>query len=548
MSKIKLFALGGQNENGKNMYVIEIDKNIFVFDAGLNYSSEEALGIDYVIPSIDYLKENKKRIKGLFLTHAHDENIGAIADIIEDLDGVKIYGSKFTLDIVKEELDNCHIKTNNLVEIKPHKTLNIGKIKIFPVSLSHSIPGNFGYAIYTDDGVIFYASDFVFDPLMNGAFQADIGKLAYIGKQGVLCLITESIYAEKEGFTSPNNRIYNLIRETLNKAEGRIIFNVLNSHLYRIQELFNEVSKTDKKIVIMGKKLQNIINNAILNDYLKIDKKIIGDLSNVNDKNVVILNSNEREKPYYNVIKMVNGYDKFVKLNETDTIFLSTPVYEGIEKTYYHLLDELSKKGCNIVTLSNKKHLSHHASSEDLMMMIDLIKPKYYYPARGEYRFMVANASLAEKLLVPKENILLKQNGDITYFEKGVLKECFERIPTGSISIDGKSSDDVGELVIKDREMLSNNGIMIVSVTINKKNKTILAGPEILTRGFIYVKDSTELLNQIKEICTKIIVDNTKNNFIEYGKIKNTIREELSRFLIGETGNKPMIITVMQEI
>ena len=292
----------------------------------------------------------------------------------------------------------------------------------------------------------------------------------------------------------------------------------------------------------------HIINNAIANEYLKIDKKFIGDLSNLNDKNVVILNSNEREKPYYNVIKMVNGYDKFIKLNETDTIFLATPVYEGIEKTYYHLLDELSKKGCNIVTLSNKNNLSHHASSEDLMMMIDLIKPKYYYPARGEYRFMVANASLAEKLLIPTENILLKQNGDVTLFEKGKLKECFEKVPTGSISIDGKSSDDVGELVIKDREMLSNNGIMIVSVTINKKNKKIVSGPEILTRGFIYVKDSTELINQIKEICTKIILDNTKNNFIEYGKVKNAIREELSKFLIGETGNKPMIITVMQEV
>jgi len=547
MSRIKLFALGGQNENGKNMYVIEIDKNILVFEAGLNYSAEETLGIDYTIPNVDYLKENKNRIKGIFLTHGHDENIGAIADIIADLEDIKIYGSKITIDIVKEELESCRLKTDNLVEVKPHKTLNIGKISIFPVQLSHSIPGNLGYAIYTDDGVIFYAADFVFDSLMEGSYKTDIGKLAYIGKQGVLCLITESMYAEKEGFTSPNHRIYNLVRETLNKAEGRIIFNVLNSHLYRIQELFNEVSKTDRKIVIMGKKLQNIINNSLANGYLHINKEFIGDLSNINDKNVVILNSNEREKPYYNVIKMVNGYDKFVKLNDTDTIFLSTPVYEGIEKTYYHLLDELSKKGCNIVTLS-KKNLSHHASSEDLMMMIDLMQPKYYYPARGEYRFMVANASLAEKEGIPKENILLKLNGDVTIFEKGNLVESFERVTNGSISIDGKSSDDVGELVIKDREMLSNNGIMIVSVTMHKKTKKILAGPEILTRGFVYVKDSTELINQIKEICTKLILDNTKNNYIEYGKVKNIIRDELSKFLIVQTGNKPMIITVIQEI
>ena len=547
MSKIKLFALGGQNENGKNMYIVEIDKSILVFEAGLNYTAEEALGIDYIIPNIDYLKENKERIKGIFLTHGHDENVGAIADIIEDLEGIKIYGSKLTIDIVKEELEAYRLKTDNLIEIKPHKTINLGKISIFPVQLSHSIPGNFGYAIYTTDGVIFYATDFVLDSLMEGAYKTDIGKLAYIGKQGVLCLITESMYASKEGFTSPNHRIYNLIRETLSKAKGRIIFNVLNSHLYRIQELFNEVSKTDRKIIIMGKKLQNIINNSLANGYLHISKEFIGDLSNVNDKNVVILNSNEREKPYYNVIKMANGYDKFVKLNDTDTIFLSTPVYEGIEKTFYRLLDDLSKIGCNIVTLS-KNNLSHHASSEDLMMLIDLMQPKYYYPARGEYRFMVANATLAEKQGILRENILLKQNGDVVLFEKGKLVNTFERVVNGSISIDGKSNDDVGELVIKDREMLSNNGIMIVSVTINRKNKQILSGPEILTRGFVYVKDSVELINQIKEISTKLILDNTKNNFIEYGKVKNIIRDELSKFLVGETGNKPMIITVIQEI
>ena len=548
MSKIKLFALGGQNENGKNMYVIEIDNDILVFEAGLNYSSEETLGIDYIIPNIDYLKQNKDRIKGIFLTHAHDENVGALADILPELSDIKVYGSKFTIDLVKEELENYKVKTNNLVEIKAHKSLLIGDISIFPVQLSHSIPGNLGYAIYTKDGVIFYASDFVFDSLMSESYQTDIGKLAYIGKQGVLCLITESCYAARDGFTSPNHRIYHEIRETLNKAEGRIIFNVLNSHLYRIQELFNEVSKTDKKIVIMGKKLQNIINNSLENGYLKIDKKFIGDLSNINDKNVVILNSNERENPYYTMVKLVNGYDKFIKLNDTDTVFLSTPVYEGVEKTYYHLLDEISKKGCNIVTLSEKKSLSHHASSEDLMMMIDLMRPKYYFPARGEYRFMVANASLAEKQGIPIENIILKLNGEVSIFNNGILGESFERVPSGSISIDGKSSEDVGELVLKDREMLSNNGIMIVSITLNKKSKKIISGPEILTRGFIYVKDSTDLLNQVKELCVKIVTDNTKNNYIEYGKVKNIIRDDLSKFLIGETGNKPMIITVIQEI
>ena len=547
MSKIKIFSLGGLNENGKNMYVIEVDKDIFVIDAGLKYADEHMLGIDYMIPNTNYLKENKKRIKGIFLTHGHYENSGALADIIKDLKNIKIYASKFTIDLLKDEFTSNKLPTNNLVEILPYKTLKFGSVKIFPVSLSHSIPGNFGYAIYTKNGVIFYASDFVFDAMMRGHYQTDMGKLAYIGKQGVLCLLTESIYADKVGHTAPNHRISNLIRETLSHAKGRIIFNVLNSHLYRIQELFNEVSKTDKKIVIMGKKLQKEVNYAIENKYLFIDKKYIGDLNNLNDENVVVLTSNEREKPYSNINKIVNGYDKFIKLNHNDTVFLATPIYEGREKTFYKLLDDISKLGVDVVTLS-KTNLSHHASSEDLMMMIDLMKPKYYFPVKGEYRFQVANADLANKVGIKKENIILKENGFVAKFVNGKLVDDFEKIPCGEISIDGNSSDDIGEVVLRDREMLSDNGIIIISATLDKKTKKLLAGPEVLTRGFVYVKDSTELIDSIKEKCLKIIMDNVHENYVDYSKIKNSIRDTLSKYLSSQTGNKPMIISVLQEI
>ena len=541
MSKIKIFSLGGLNENGKNMYVIEVDKDIFVIDAGLKYADEHMLGIDYMIPNINYLKENQKRIKGIFLTHGHSENSGALTDIIKDLKNVKIYGSKFTIDIIKKECEQNKSWLDNLVEIVPHKTLNFGKVKIFPVSLSHSIPDTLGYAIYTKDGVIFYASDFVFDATMRGHYQTDIGKLAYIGKQGVLCLLTESIYADKAGHTAPNHRISNLIRETLTKSKGRIIFNVLNSHLYRIQELFNEVSKTDRKIVVMGKRLQNIVDYAIANKYLFVSKNSIGDLSNLNDENVVILTSNERGKAYSNINKIVNGYDKFITLKPTDTVFLATPVYEGREKTFYKLLDDISKLDVDVVSLS-KNNLSHHASSEDLM------KPKYYFPIKGEYRYQVANANLAEKVGINKDNIILKENGFIAKFVNGKLVNDYERIPCGEISIDGDSSDDVGEVVLRDREMLSDNGIIIVSATLSKKGKNILAGPEVLTRGFVYVKDSTELIDTIKEKCLKIIEENTHENYVDYSKIKNSIRDDLSKYLSNQTGNKPMIISVLQEI
>ena len=548
MSKINIFGLGGLNENGKNMYVIEVDGDIFVFEAGLQYADEHTLGIDYFIPNIDYLKNNVNKIKGIFLTHGHDENVGAIVDIIEILDNVKIYASKFTCNIVKQELISYKKKTDNLIEIKENKAIEFGDIKIVPISLSHSIPDNFGYAVYTPDGVIFYASDFVFDSTMRGPYKTDLGRLAYIGRQNVLCLMTESLYAMRKAHTSPNHRIQGIVNETLTKHKGRIIFNVLNSHLYRIQELFNEVSKTDRKIVVMGKRLQNIVKYSIENNYLHIDSKFIGDLSNINDKDVVILNSNEREKPYYNMIKILDGYDKFIKVNKDDTIFLATPIYEGREKTFYKLLDKIAMTGATSIVLSPKKYLSHHASSEDLMMMIDLMNPKYYFPIKGEYSEQVANGELAENLGVPKENIILKENGDVATFENGNLVDNFEHIKTGVISIDGESSDDIGELVLKDREMLSNNGIIIISTTLDKKNKQILAGPEILTRGFVYVRDSLELINNIKDICLSVIKDNTYNNYVDYNKIKNTIRDNLSKYLFEQTGSKPMIITVLQEI
>lgn len=548
MSKINIFALGGLNENGKNMYVIEVDDDILVFEAGLQYADENTLGIDYVIPNIDYLKQNKERIKGIFLTHGHDENVGALVDIIDSLNNINIYASPFTYNIVKQEFLEYKKDISYLNEIRANKPIEISNLKIFPVSLSHSIPDNYGYAVYTQDGIIFFASDFVFDSLMRGPYQTDLGRLAYIGKQGVLCLLAESLYANKKGHTAPNQRIQSLIRETLSKSEGRIIFNVLNSHLYRIQELFNEVEKTDRKIVIMGHRLQNIIKNAIEGNYLHINENVIGSLTDINTENVVILNSNERYKPYYNIIKIVDGYDKYIKLTPKDTVFLATPIYEGREKTFYKLLDKIAKIGSNTIYLNPKKYLSHHASQEDLMMMIDMMNPKYYFPIKGEYSEQVANGDLAYDLGIPKKNIILKENGAIASFENGVLLDDYKEIKTGNISIDGESSDDVGELVLKDREILSNDGIVIISSTIDKKTKEIIGGPEILTRGFIYVKDSIELINSIKELSIKIIQDNIHDNYIDYQKIKITIRDELSKYLNNETGNRPMIISVIQEI
>ena len=551
MSKIQIFSLGGLNESGKNMYVVNVDNNIFVFDAGLKYDNDKNLGIDYILPNFDYLIKNKRKIRGIFLTHGHESNIGATKDIIEAMPTVPIYATRLTMEILKRDLDDAGIKKANLKQIRPHQKLEITKdLSIFPVSVTHSIPDAVCYVLYTKDGAIVYTGDFVFDPTMTGPYKTDIGKLAYVGKQGVLCLLAESMYASREGHTSPHNRVSSFIREVLVKHENRIIATIFPAHFYRIQEIFNEVSKTHRKIVIMGKNLQETINNAIDEKYLTVNKNRIGDLSNLNDKDVVVLISDEKERPFVNLEKIVKGYDKYIKLKDTDTIFITEPPYEGVEKRMSLLMDEIAMLGLDAVSLSNKKHLLHHASREDLMLMINLMNPKYYFPVQGEYKDQCANAEVAELVGIPKENILLKQNGDVVEFQNGVLKDTNLHIDTDEILIDGRNQGDIGYLVLKDREMLGENGIVIVSCTLDKKTKEIIGGPEILTRGFIYVKENQDLLEEAKEISLQVIENNIEPNSkrVDYTKIKNDVRESLGSFFYQKAESKPMIITVIQEV
>ena len=454
------------------------------------------------------------------------------------------------MEVLKEDLSESGVNATNLKEIRPHSKLTFGELVVFPISVTHSIPDAVCYVLYTKDGAIVYTGDFVFDSTMMGNYKTDIGKLAYVGKQGVLCLLSESIYAEKEGHTSPNNRVSGFIREVLHKNENRIIATIMTAHIYRVQELLSEISNTKRKIVIMGKNLQNIINKSIEMGYISFNKNQIGDLSNANDKDVVILISDEKEKPYMNLERILKGFDKYIKLKDTDTIFITEPPSEGLEKRTALIMDEIAKRDVNAVCLNAKKHLLHHASREDLMLMINLVNPKYYFPVKGEYRHQVMNAEIAERLGIPKENIILKQNGDVATFIDGKLIDDLDHIETDEILIDGKSQGDIGDLVLKDREMLGENGIVIVSCTLNKKTKEILAGPEILTRGFVYVKESGDLLKETQDICLEVIKDciDIENKKVDYNKIKNDVRERLGKYFYKETECKPMVITVIQEV
>ncbi|MBQ2946806.1 MAG: ribonuclease J [Bacilli bacterium] len=547
MSKIRIFALGGQNEIGKNMYIVEVDENIYVFEAGLKYADDKLLGVDYIIPNYDYLKENKNRIKGIFITHGHDQQMGALSDILIDIPDVKIYGGRFTLEIIKQDLEESGIKCANLIEVKAHKKIDLGEESIFPIQVSHSLPDSYLYVLNTRDGGIIFTGNYIFDPSMMGPYSTDIGKLAYIGKQNVLCLMNESMYAEKSGYTSPSHRASSIIRETIDENEGRIFFNIFETQIYRIQELFNEISKTNRNVVIMGKSLENIILKGIEFGYIDFDKERIKTISHVNDEGILVIISNEREKPYSSLKRILRNSDKFVTLKETDTVVILSPIYESSEITATKVFNKISKVGSKLVILS-KKYLSPHSSSEDIMLMINLMKPKYYMPVNGEYRHQVENATLAERLNIPRENILLKLNGEVATFIDGNFVENDEKIPIEDILIDGKTVGDIGDLVLKDREMLSDSGIVIVDVNIDKEDRTIINKPNVVTKGFIYVKENIDIIKEAENIVTEVIKENVKENYIDYNKIKITIRERLGKYFYKETESKPMIIIVVQEV
>ncbi len=544
MSKIKIFGLGGLSESGKNSYVVEVDNDIFVFDAGIKFASGNLLGIDYIVPDFSYLVKNRKRIKGLFVTHGHKENMGAVKDLVQDIPELKIYATKYT----RFELIEDGVNSDNIILIKPHKKIPFGEVSIFPIAVSHSAPDSVMFVINTKDGAIAYTGDFIIDPSMSGAYDMDLGKIAYVGKQGVLCLLSESSFAEKDGHTSPNHRLVDFYSNVINHHDKRILFSVLPDHLYTIAEIFEAASNSHRKIVIMGKRLQNVVNFSKKEGYLDFNQEILGDLSNINDENAILLIMDDKTTPYANISKILNGYDKYVTLKNTDTIVFAEPRYDSTEKILVRLQNDLAMFGCDIETIPKDKEILHHASREDLMIMIKLLNPKFYMPVKGEYRYMVNNADIASTLKIPDSNILLKQNGDVVTFEDGKLIDNFARVKVDDVLIDGSSNDDVGDLVIKDREMLSENGIVLISATIDKRDKVLIVGPEVTTRGFIYVKDSQDMIKEIKHICEEIINSNITPKYVDFNQIKVEIREKLGNYLYQETECKPMIIAVVQEV
>ncbi|MFV0275098.1 MAG: ribonuclease J [Bacilli bacterium] len=546
MSKIKIIPLGGAGEQGKNMVAVDVDGEIYIFDAGIKYPVASMFGVDYIISDFEYLKNNKEKIKGIFITNSNEENMGAAFDVIKALPNVSIYGSKYTITSIKNKNYKLNESTN-LIEIEPHKTIKFGVNSIYPISVTYNVPGALLYVLNTSDGAVVYTGNFVFDSATMKQFSMDVGKLAYVGKQGVLALISESTYSEKSGFTAPKNRISKYIKNAFYESEARTIFSLYHDDAYRICELLNETKKTKRKIVILGSQLYRTIITLINGNVIDFNKDDIGTIADIRNKNSVILIGNDRYNPYVYLKKILSGFDRNLKINGTDSVVFLENSYLGTEKAYIETIDKFSRLYASVITLPKKDVLMHNASREDLLLMLNLMNPSYYIPIKGNYKLQFHNKEAALLIGKKEENIILPKNGDVITFENGKLISSNEKIKVDDILIDGNSSDDVGELVIRDRQILSDNGIVVVTTTISKNNNKILAGPDVQSKGFIYVKENIEIMNEIKNISKAILDENITETSVAYSNIKSEIRSQVTKYLFKETGARPMVISIVQK-
>lgn len=547
---IKLIALGGVGEVGKNMFVVEINSDIFVIDAGLMYPEDSMLGIDMVIPDITYLKENEERIKGIFLTHGHDESIGGIFYLLNNL-SVPIYGTKLTLALVGEKLKENRMRQSVFVkEIDNETILSFPSTEISFFRTNHSIPDSVGISFETSMGAIIHTGDFKIDQTPVADSHMDIGKIAKLGENGVLCLLSDSINAERPGYSGSEARVGGEISDVMYNADGRVIVAVFASNLYRIQQVINAAVKNNRKLAVVGKNMNNILNLAISLGYISVEEELIISVNEINkheSNEVAILTTSNHGDPLAVLSRMAKQSHKLVNVKDGDTVLIAATPIPGHELVFSKTIDLLSRAGANVIFGQKQIHVSGHGHQEELKMMLNLTKPKYFIPIHGEFKMQKAHEKLAKQVGIEPQNIFLVDKGEVVEF-KGQNVYTGAKVPSGNVLIDGLGIGDVGNIVLRDRRLLSQDGILIVVVTLNKQKKQITSGPEIITRGFVYVRESEELIGEATKVVSNIVERSMQEHSIEWSSIKLSIRESLNQFLYEKTKRRPMILPIIMEI
>jgi ribonuclease J len=549
--KLKIIPLGGMDEIGKNLTVFEYGNDIMLLDCGLAFPDDEMLGVDLVIPDITYLIKNKEKIRGIVLTHAHEDHIGALPYVLREID-CPIYSTRFTLGLVTNKLKEFGLAGR--VKLKPVSHGDVIRLGVFSVEFirsNHSIPDVSCIALTTPAGVVFHTGDFKIDSTPIGGSMIDLARIGEIGNQGVLLLMSDSTNVERPGYTMSESTVSvafdEIFRANLHK---RLVVATFASNVHRVQQIINCAHQYGRKIAVSGRSMLNVISVAIELGYMKVPKGIIIDIDDITKyppEKLVIITTGSQGETMSALTRMAFSDHKKISLGPEDTVLISATPIPGNEKSVYRVVNELFKRGCEVIYESLAEiHVSGHACKEELQIMLGLVKPKYFVPAHGEYRHLRRHAMLAAKMGVNKKNIFLMEIGKVLEIDENGAK-INGSVPSGKVLIDGLGVGDVGNIVLRDRKHLSEDGIIVVVVAISSDTKEIASGPDVISRGFVYMRESESLIEEIKARANKSLASCKEKNASDWNTLKTTIKNDLSDFLYERTKRKPMILPVIME-
>ena len=546
----KVCALGGLGEVGKNMYVIMHANELIIVDSGVLFPEEELLGIDYVIPDFSFLKKNEDKIKGLFITHGHEDHIGSIVFLLQSVNIPTIYAPNQAANLIKKKLIDRNIKYDNIEIFDENSKYKFKNFEVEFISTTHSIPDSYAIVIHTPNGTIVETGDFKFDLTPIGP-MSNLQKMAKIGENGVTLLMSESTNALSPGMSLSESKVDATLNDLFQKIQGRIIIATFASNVYRLKHIIETCKKNNRKIATFGRSMETQIEIALECGYIT-DKNIFvtpEEANNLKGEEVCLLCTGSQGEPLAALSRMANGTDKKIKLNPNDTVIFSSSPIPGNAKAVYDTLNKLALKGIKTYTNTtlNEIHSSGHGNQEELKLMIRLMKPKYLMPIHGEYRMLKAHSNLGIECDIPKENIFIMQNGDMLSLLNGKVKRD-KGFPCYDIYVDGNRIGDIGTVVIKDRKIMSKDGILVVICNINAKTKQLLGKVNITTRGFVLVNENEELLKEIENKAYEVISKELQNKKFNYTDLKNQIINDIGPFILEKTGRKPIVLPVIMDI
>ena len=550
-NKVKVMALGGLNEIGKNMTVIEYKDEIVVIDAGLSFPEDEMLGVDIVIPDITYLLKNKDKVKGIFITHGHEDHIGALPYILKKID-VPVYGTRLSIGLIEVKLKEHKLNNVKLNVVTPKQIIKLRNISVEFIQNNHSIPGSCSLAIHTEQGVIFHTGDFKIDLTPIDGDVMDIHRICELGSQGVLLLLSDSTNVGKPGFTMSEKTVGAGLDDLFRKGQNsRIIVATFASNIHRLQQIINMAVKFNRKVAISGRSMVNVVGVARELGYLDMEDDTLIDLNDISkykDEELVIITTGTQGEPMSALARMSSSEHKKVEIKRGDLVIISAHPIPGNEKLISKVINLLFEKGAQVVYNDIADiHVSGHAAQEDLKLIHRMVKPKFFMPVHGEFRMLKRHSDLAQELGMKEENIFVMQTGQVLELDKNSAK-ITTTVPTGNVLVDGLGVGDVGNIVLRDRKHLSEDGLMIVVVTISKEEGKVLAGPDIISRGFVYVRESEDLMDGAKDIIKSVLNECEEKNIKEWAYLKNNIKENLKEYLYTKTKRNPMILPIIMEV